>query len=93
MRDSPAALALFQQRPQAFDLAILDQTMPHMKGLELARRLHDLNPGLPVILYSGYSEGITQQEMTDAGISVQVQKPVDTRELQSIVRRLLTSAR
>jgi hypothetical protein len=24
---------------------------------------------------------------------VQVQKPVDTRELQSIVRRLLTSAR
>ena len=92
LRDSPAALAFFQQQPLAFDLAILDQTMPHMKGLELARHLHALNPALPMILYSGYSESISAQELADAGISARVKKPVDTDELLSIMRRLLPPA-
>jgi PAS domain S-box-containing protein len=87
--DSPAALQLFRDDPSAFDLAILDQTMPHIKGLELARHFHDLNPGLPIILYSGYSEGVTQEAMAAAGVSARVRKPVDTDQLRALVRELL----
>jgi CheY-like chemotaxis protein len=92
LRDSPAALALFREQPGAFDLVILDQTMPRMKGLELARHLRTLNPDIPVILYSGYSEGITKQEMADARISAYLSKPVDTAEMLSTMRELLDTA-
>ena len=89
LRDSPAALKLFRDNSNAFDLAILDQTMPHLKGLELARYFHELNPGLPIILYSGYSEGITQEAMDAAGVAARVRKPVDTDELRALMRELL----
>jgi CheY-like chemotaxis protein len=92
LRDSPAALELFRHDPRAFDLAILDQTMPQMKGLELARHFHDLDPDFPVILYSGYSEGITPEAMEAAGVSVRVHKPVDTDELRALMRDLLPAS-
>ena len=38
------------------DLVITDQAMPGMTGIELARELQQVWPGLPVILASGYAD-------------------------------------
>ena len=38
------------------DLAILDYAMPEMSGVALAELLHETNPGLPLLLATGYSE-------------------------------------
>ena len=55
-RDGQAALALIEQDP-TIELVLSDVVMPGgMSGLELARRLRKLRPGLPIVLVTGYTQ-------------------------------------
>ena len=45
------AVDLFAHAPNAFDLVLLDLTMPAMNGEEVFRRLQILRPGVPVLLF------------------------------------------
>lgn len=58
--DGPCALALVKQ--WAPDVVITDLVMPEMDGLELCRRVHELDPNLPVII-------TTAMEHTEAGLA------------------------
>ena len=87
--DSREALQHFVIDPGGFDFAVLDQTMPHMKGMELARALRERRRDFPVILYTGYSEGISQAELDATGISALIRKPVEIDELLAQVRALI----
>jgi two-component system, cell cycle sensor histidine kinase and response regulator CckA len=55
------ALELYDSDPEGFDLVLTDLTMPGLDGHELFCQLTARDPGLPVILSSGYSDhqGIT----------------------------------
>jgi CheY-like chemotaxis protein len=68
---------------------ITDQTMPKMTGIALARELLQSRPGLPVILYTGYSEELTEEVVTAAGIRGLLRKPVDIERLFELMRQLL----
>jgi CheY-like chemotaxis protein len=83
------ACATFSDGPDRYALVILDYTMPGMTGLELAQQLLKLRPGLPVILYTGYSDEISADQVREAGIRALVNKPVDTARLYELVQRLL----
>ncbi len=48
------ALTLFEQNPP--DLVVLDINMPGMNGIEVLRKMKEINSGLPVILCSAYPE-------------------------------------
>jgi PAS domain S-box-containing protein len=65
----------------SFDIAILDYTMPHMTGLELARHLHGLHSPPAMFLYSGYADGLEDDEVAAAGIRARLAKPIDAQEL------------
>ena len=73
----------------AFGLLLTDHTMPGMTGLALARIATRLRPGLPVLLYTGNAGGISAEELADAGVSVLLRKPFDTRALRSMLDGLL----
>jgi CheY-like chemotaxis protein len=75
---------------EQYDLAILDQTMPKMTGLELARKMLRLKPGLPIILYTGYDPQISDAQVRKQGIRALVKKPVDTASLHALIRDVLT---
>jgi PAS domain S-box-containing protein len=83
------AEALFAQDPQRFDLVVTDQTMPKMTGTELAQRLMARRPGLPVILYTGYTERLTEEQTSRSGIRALVTKPVDIAAFFGLVRDIL----
>jgi DNA-binding NtrC family response regulator len=46
------ALKKFEQ--EEFDILVTDFRMEGMNGVELARKIHEKNPGVPVIIVTGY---------------------------------------
>lgn len=59
--NSIEALATFQIQPDHFDLVITDQTMPGMTGVDLARRMLQIRPDIPIILCTGFSSLIDEE--------------------------------
>lgn len=83
------ALTLFMERPQDFDLAILDQVMPRMTGATLAQHLLAIRPDLPILLCSGFSEAVSPPILESMGIRSYLMKPFTRSQLAGAVRRLL----
>jgi DNA-binding response OmpR family regulator len=46
--------ALEKARESTYDLAMLDVKMPQMGGIDLKRRLHEINPGMRFIFFTGH---------------------------------------
>ena len=90
---SEKALELFRYRPYSFDLVITDMTMPGMTGASLAVELMKIRPDLPVILCTGFSELITEEQARSMGIREFILKPVSFREIARHIRRILSSPR
>jgi PAS domain S-box-containing protein len=86
---SGEALALFQADPQAFDLVLTDQTMPHMTGDVLAQELRRRRPELPIILLTGYNPLIDAAKARALGIDAFLLKPVGLHELAQAIRQVL----
>jgi nitrogen-specific signal transduction histidine kinase len=89
--DSDKARSLFLAAPQAFDLVILDQTMPQVTGMALAEEFMRVRPDLPVVLYTGYSEAVNEQTAKAAGIRALVRKPLDVAAFRKILSTILHS--
>lgn len=80
------ALEALRTEPH-IDLVITDQVMPGMTGIELARRIRQLRPDLPVILATGYSELI--QRRVEPGF-VTLDKPYHLEKLAAMITRVMT---
>lgn len=80
---SEGAEALEQFSRGKFDLLITDFKMPRMNGLELIRKVRELNAGLPIILISGYAEALG---LTEATTGADVVIPKSAHEVQQLVR-------
>jgi signal transduction histidine kinase len=63
------------------DLVITDYAMPGMTGKELARRIRETRPNLPVVLASGYAELAAQD---DSGLP-RLDKPYALDKLASVI--------
>ncbi len=86
------ALALFKNKPHEFDLIITDLTMPNMTGDQLAIKMMEVKPDIPVILCSGFSRPETEQRSLAMGIKAFVYKPLVKGELAKIVREVIDNA-
>ncbi len=87
--DSREALDFFAANPQAFDLVITDQAMPGLTGSELARKMLDMRPDLPIILCTGYSEYLDEIQAQRLGIRHYLTKPIDVMVFVNAVNELL----
>ncbi len=92
-RGSMEALAIFQDQPGRFELLITDNTMPNMTGMELIRNIKLLRPDLPVILCTGYSEGLSEEEVRACGIGGVLMKPIIRKNLARAVRQVLEESK
>jgi two-component system response regulator HydG len=81
------ALRLLQGR--RWDLVLLDIKMPGMDGMELQRRLRDIDPLALVIIMTGYASVETAVAAMKHGAFDYITKPFDPDELSVLVRRAL----
>jgi signal transduction histidine kinase len=87
--DSQEALKVFAKHPRDFDLVITDMTMPYMTGDQLAQKMLDIEPNIPVILCTGFNEIITEEKALAMGIQKFVMKPVVKNDLATTIRSVL----
>jgi PAS domain S-box-containing protein len=88
-KDPREALEVFRNQPGAFDLVITDQTMPELTGAALVQEMLRLRPDLPVILYTGFSETIDEEQARALGVRDFVLKPLSMRDLAERIRKAL----
>lgn len=82
------ALATFRKSPDAFDLVITDQTMPHMTGDTLARELRRIRADIPIILCTGYSHIFGADEAAAQGINAFLHKPLLAKDLADAIQQV-----
>lgn len=73
-------------------LALIDLTMPRVSGAEASLEIRAIQPGLPLLLTSGYSEDEVGEQMPNVEPVDFIQKPYRPSELIDHVRRLVTRA-
>jgi len=74
--------ALEAMRNSRFDLVLLDLLMPEMNGQETFHRLKEIDPDIPVILSSGYSEDSVVQRLLEEGAISMLKKPYRLADLK-----------
>jgi DNA-binding response OmpR family regulator len=81
------ALEKFLDHPA--DVLITDILMPRMDGFELAKKLRSENPGLPIIGITGRPDTAPPLSDWQSWIDRMVEKPIDLREFDDILKELL----
>ena len=82
------ALRLAEDSSQPIDILLSDVLMPEMRGPELAKRVHEVRPNLPVLFMSGYSDRSFLNARSLAGAEY-IQKPFTPEELAVKLRGAL----
>lgn len=74
---------------KTFGLMITDFDMPGMKGCELAERVREIAPGMPIIMVTGDVTGEAGSRAGEAGVLKVFAKPLHFREMLETVRSLV----
>ena len=87
------AIAAVQAVPNAYAVAVVDLTMPELSGIELAEKLHQIAPSLPIILISGNPGDLALGDLEGIGIQQILTKPTTVSVLADGVHFALQRAR
>jgi YesN/AraC family two-component response regulator len=60
-----------------------------MTGVELAKKIIEIKPDIPMIICTGFSEKISEQKANTMGIRGYTMKPVIKRELAKKIKEVL----
>ena len=86
--DGMEGVEYFKKHSGDLRLVLLDLTMPRMDGEQAFHEMHRINPNVPVILMSGYSQKLSLDRFTEAKPAAFLSKPFDYRGLQACLRQL-----
>jgi YesN/AraC family two-component response regulator len=79
--DGAEGVAIFQR--ERIDLVITDLKMPSMGGLEMAKRIREIDADVPIIITTAISDVGLMQESIEVGIERYLLKPIDVTVLVS----------
>lgn len=89
--NSIEALKTFDHDPSRFKVVITDQTMPYIKGLELAERIKVLDPSVKIVLVTGFAEEKVLEYKEKFIIDDFILKPVTGSDLAKVITKVLQS--
>lgn len=90
--DCTSALNEFRKNPGRYSLLVTDQNMPSMLGTDLAHRMREIQPDLKVIIITGYSDNLSEEVLSQNGISEVILKPMILDDFSKVIRRVLNNS-
>jgi CheY-like chemotaxis protein len=91
--DSQSALALFESDPHGFDAVMTEMAMPKMPGDQLAEHITRIRSDIPVVLFTGYGEGIAAEKARGKPIRGLIAKPYSMKDLSIALSKILKKKR
>ena len=92
-RDGREAIEKFGANPRNISLVVLDVVMPRLGGPAALEHIRGINPSVPVIFTSGYSEeSEILSSLVSSGSALLLQKPYPPKDLARKIRDLLDKA-
>ena len=85
------AIDVYKENHNRVDMVILDMILPDMGGGDTYDRLKEINPGIKVLLASGYDIDYQGSDIMERGCDGFIQKPYNMNELLEKIRGILTS--
>ncbi len=85
------AIALLQRQP--YGVVLLDEHMPGRRGLELVSEIRSLDPAVPLVMVTKSEEATTMREAIGIEMDDYLVKPVNPRQILTVVTRLLEGDR
>ena len=91
--DPTLALEYFKQTAQKHSLIITDLRMPGLSGLQLARKIRELNDDVKIFLMSAFEtkDLENQTEYQEARIDKLIQKPIRFSDLRLLINDALNT--
>jgi len=87
--DGSRGVALFDANRGRIDVVLLDLSMPGLSGEETFRRLREIDPGVRVILSSGYDSDEARGRFGASAPTAFIQKPYRPERLLAEIGRCL----
>jgi len=87
--NSQLALEEFFNHPDKYSLILSDQTMPFMTGDEMAKQILSKRKNMPIIICTGFSEILNEDDVDKIGIRAILKKPVDMYKLLDLVEETI----
>jgi two-component system cell cycle sensor histidine kinase/response regulator CckA len=85
------AIEVYKENHSRIDMVILDMILPDMGGGDTYDRLKEINPGVKVLMASGYDIDYQGRDVMERGCDGFIQKPFNMNDLLEKIRGILTS--
>jgi CheY-like chemotaxis protein len=89
--DGNQAIDLYRQEQKNISLVLSDMGLPGLGGWDVLRQLRAINPGVKVILSSGFMDTKVRQEMIQSGAKDFIQKPYMPEKVIQQIRDSIVS--
>ena len=83
------AVSICRESPGSIDLVLLDMIMPKMGGHEAFYQIKAIDPGIHVLLSSGYVDASSVEDLLKNGADGFLEKPHRIKTLATELRRIL----
>ena len=83
------AIEVCRKNRDEIDIVLLDMIMPNMGGGEVFDSIKEINPGIKVLLSSGYSSDGRANDILNRGCNGFIQKPFSMSELSEKIKEIL----
>lgn len=78
-------IQIYKIKQNEIDIVLLDMIMPKMSGEEVYEELRKINPGIKVVLTSGFKKDEKVERIMNKGIEYFLQKPYTIQKISSVV--------
>ncbi len=85
------AIALLRRQP--YGVVLLDEQLPGRRGLELVEEIRSIDPAVPVVMITKSEEDDTMRDAIGIELEDYLVKPVNPRQVLTVVTRLLEGSR